>query len=631
MGIVESIFSRRRSRQEEAEPVAVATAPCVPPVTKLMMLMPDASGIATYQQHTFATAVEAENYLDSILRGDVQEGTIMFWGLTWRPPENGDQGAETEPVVLIRDRRRPGLVYTFSFVDIDSAYDFIRHEMRAGLDLAQASIFWAVPAEATADSWGQITVTPSRPPTRASGPGDDATRAAPEPFVAPARDEPNGTPMHIDEMPAVRLPEPVSVGPEAAAELEAVEEPEEAAEPRAADGPARGAVDDADMSKIISILEARGLRAKASPPQRTGEHEAPEDGEGAPDEPSDAGNPGADTTQVDLSDVFGGRRDPKTLTFIEDFRRRREGGNGNGADADHEGLIEAPAEAVSGIAVAWSNIGAAIDEAIDADVARRVSATISWRRLTGAFAVAAEVRMLLAWRRISRALHAAVAARAAHKRGRAEAWRRLTRAFAAAASVRMLVTWRRIARALYAGAAIQAAREHALAEAWRNAARGVHQAAESRSGRRAKRLAWANISWTLEEAVYAARLQRKRAAARAWRNATGALAVAAGKKVVADRTQAEQDRVKADKKTSGKRTTRGSKDVKIGTEETKKAASGRVKGRGKGKDAPKPVTNERSVADVQAAAMELWRSRESGRFSEKKGPFDSFESPPGRF
>ena len=72
MGIVKNLFSRKGSNEEER--AAVATRQ--PAVTKLMMLMPDASGIATYQQHTFDAASQAEEYLVSILRGDIQEGTI---------------------------------------------------------------------------------------------------------------------------------------------------------------------------------------------------------------------------------------------------------------------------------------------------------------------------------------------------------------------------------------------------------------------------------------------------------------------------------------------------------------------------------------------------------------------------
>ena len=481
MGIVKSIFSRKKSKQEKPEPAVAAIMAGEPPVTKLMMLMPDASGIATYQLHTFVTAKQAEDYLDCFLRGDIQEGTIMFWGLTWTPSDNGNQNVQAEPVVLIRDAKRPGLVYTFSFTDIDSAYDFVRHEMKAGLDLARTAVFWAAPAEATANHWGEITVTPSRPPEREPAPNGGAPAAAPEPLAAPEHDEPRETELHVDDTPPVRLPELVS------AEADAVDEPETIDDSEPADEPARKAVGDLDVMKVINILTAKDLRAPSIQPQPNNMPDGVEDAAG---EYSDAANGVAhaadETMHVDLSDVFARRDDSETLATIDDFRSR-EGRETNGLHVADESLIQALDKPVSGIVTAWSNIGSAIDEAIDAYVARRVSATISWRRLT--------------------------------------------RSLAAAVRYRMFVTWRIISRALAAGAAIQAERERALAEAWRNSARAIYQVAEIRSGRRARRLAWANISWTLEEAIFAARLQQKRAISRVWFNTAGALASAANRKL----------------------------------------------------------------------------------------------------
>lgn len=54
-------------------------------------------------------------------------------------------------------------------------------------------------------------------------------------------------------------------------------------------------------------------------------------------------------------------------------------------------------------------------------------------------------------------------------------------------------------------------------------------------------------------------------------------------------------------------------------------------GRSKTKDAPKPAAKTRSAADEKAVAINTWRSRESGRFNEKKGPINGFDSPLGRF
>ncbi len=63
----------------------------------------------------------------------------------------------------------------------------------------------------------------------------------------------------------------------------------------------------------------------------------------------------------------------------------------------------------------------------------------------------------------------------------------------------------------------------------------------------------------------------------------------------------------------------------------KKALARKKNGRSKTRVARRVVAEKLSAVDEQAAAMKTWRSRESGRFSEKKGPFDSFDSPPGRF
>ncbi len=63
----------------------------------------------------------------------------------------------------------------------------------------------------------------------------------------------------------------------------------------------------------------------------------------------------------------------------------------------------------------------------------------------------------------------------------------------------------------------------------------------------------------------------------------------------------------------------------------KRALARKKNARSKTRAAPKVVPEKLSAADEQTAAMETWRFRESGRFSEKKDPFDGFGSPPGRF
>jgi hypothetical protein len=500
MGIVQSLFSRIGSdRKESDKKPAVATMPVKPAVANLMILVPDAAGIAAYQQHAFVAASGAEAYLGSIFSGDTHEGAIMFWALTWRPSDNGRRDVGAEVVILIRDTKRRGLVYTFSFVDLDTAYDFVREEMKAGLDLNRTAIFWAVPAEATADSWGKITVSPSKSPT--FGPAN---------LVAPDH-QPNGTQLHSDETPPGRLPEE----------------------------PAIEAIDEAGVSNISDILEAKVLRPSSHSLQPTDELEEPEDVAEPTDEPSDSGNghanAGPETLHVNLGDVFGGRRDPETLTTLSDFRHGPEGSAANGLHAADD-PINAADEAASGIVVAWSNIGAAIDKALDAQVARRVSATI----------------------------------------------------------------------------------------AWRNAARALRQAAESESGRRAK--AGAIRKGKSRRAGSPAQESKARVSTG---TKTAMKATETMKKLMNGRSKAKDAPKKA--MNSRSKAKDAPKKATNGRSKAKDAPKKASNGRSEAADAPKPVAEVLSAADERAAAIELWRSRESGRFTAKKDSFEGFNSPPGRF
>ena len=128
-----------------------ATAP-------LMLLLPDAAGIAAYQLSEFPSPKAAEFFIDSFLRGKMPETAVMFWALNWEPKGV----AEAEPLVLIRDGET--VVYPFSFSDVESAFQFVRREMQRGLHLFQVMIYWAVPARAEMDSWGRSSVVPPEAP-----------------------------------------------------------------------------------------------------------------------------------------------------------------------------------------------------------------------------------------------------------------------------------------------------------------------------------------------------------------------------------------------------------------------------------------------------------------------------------
>ena len=159
MGIMQSLRKRdgRKSQAGATATIALRRAAETPP--QLMLLMPDAIGIAAYQLNQFPSAKAAEFFLDSTLRGHAPEGSVMFWALTWQPTAD----AATEPLVLIRDASKP-IIYPFSFSDIDSAFEFVRHEMQRGLHLSQVMIYWAVPAHIEIDFWGRSTIQPAEAP-----------------------------------------------------------------------------------------------------------------------------------------------------------------------------------------------------------------------------------------------------------------------------------------------------------------------------------------------------------------------------------------------------------------------------------------------------------------------------------
>lgn len=157
MGIMQSL--RKRDRHTEG---VVAPKKTAAEATPLMFLLPDAQGIATYQLHKFPSARAAEIFVDVTLRGQANEGAVIFWAVTWQP--TADHNAE--PLVLIRDTDFP-IVYLFSFADLNSCHDFIRHEMTRGLKLHQVMVYWAVPARVEADFWGRAAVTPPAAPQHA--------------------------------------------------------------------------------------------------------------------------------------------------------------------------------------------------------------------------------------------------------------------------------------------------------------------------------------------------------------------------------------------------------------------------------------------------------------------------------
>ena len=65
---------------------------------------------------------------------------------------------------MIRDTSRDGVVYLFSFVDIDSAQAFLRDEVERGTKMDTMFLYWAVQVRREIDRSGKLTLTPSTAP-----------------------------------------------------------------------------------------------------------------------------------------------------------------------------------------------------------------------------------------------------------------------------------------------------------------------------------------------------------------------------------------------------------------------------------------------------------------------------------
>lgn len=122
-------------------------ARCFPwrdPGPPLKVLIPDPSDPSSYEPHTFADAIDATAFFDHRFQGRIEPGVVSFWALQ-REPDDATAAAQAEPVVIIGDGARPGIVYSFSFEDIDSAMKFLRKEFALGLDLGCAEVYYAMP------------------------------------------------------------------------------------------------------------------------------------------------------------------------------------------------------------------------------------------------------------------------------------------------------------------------------------------------------------------------------------------------------------------------------------------------------------------------------------------------------
>ena len=133
---------------------------------RLMMLVSDASGLASFQLSVFSDSPPAVDFIRRSFGDRTDTGLIAFWATSDRPDVQPQLGANTdiEAIVMVRHEAGSEVVYPFSFVDIGTALSFVRYEMGRGLDPHLVMVYWAVPVQLVIPSSGEVTLSPEMPP-----------------------------------------------------------------------------------------------------------------------------------------------------------------------------------------------------------------------------------------------------------------------------------------------------------------------------------------------------------------------------------------------------------------------------------------------------------------------------------
>jgi len=480
MGIMQGL---RKKDRGSAHGGAATNAPKPPrklpePTTPLMLMLPDAAGIAAYQLNVFSSPKAAEFFIDSSLRGKMSESAVMFWALNWEPKGI----AAAEPLVLIRDGKN--VVYPFSFSDIESAFEFVRQEVQRGLHLYQVMIYWAVAATAETDFWGRSKIVPTEAPRR-----------------------------HVSVVTTPAVPEvtkdarTIAAGPTDVPQIEAskIEAPQ-------TDDDTERFLQDEDIAD--AVRQANHIATHTAP-------EVPETNGSVVPMPAPAPSSRKSKKQPQIFDAA-------LIDFVsasqkvEESRAARAAINawGNFAQAVDEALDVYVARQVA-TKLAWNRISRALGQAIEVQRRAHVEAKRTARE---AEAPADEARQEAA------RVDAAEAARLEEERlaaARAEA-AEAARVVAAreAAKLRGLVfAWRNGSTALIDCVRI-AQHDSMVRRCWAIGTAELASAAQVVAKRKGLRRAWLNAGWTLEEAAYAYALEQKSRAIRAWRSASTGIAAA---------------------------------------------------------------------------------------------------------
>ncbi len=167
-----SLFGRRGRSGKSASAEAgrkseIALTPEGPSDPPLVLLVADASGRASFKLHSFQDVQAAKEFIRYWFRGELEGGVVAFWALTEEPART-EEPEPTEPLVLIRDAEKQGVVYLFSFVDIEAAHSFAQAEVEAGASLGSLLIYWAAAVRIEVDTEGSVRLTPDSPPSGAN-------------------------------------------------------------------------------------------------------------------------------------------------------------------------------------------------------------------------------------------------------------------------------------------------------------------------------------------------------------------------------------------------------------------------------------------------------------------------------
>jgi hypothetical protein len=159
-------FSNGATAVIEAEPAPAA--PQNKTAGRLVILVSDAAGFASFKTHTFFDAQEAAVFIKTWYgkRIDKDNGIIAFWAMAECPdfkPEPGSD-ASVEAIVIIRDAIIDNLVYPFSFVSLNEAHSFMRFELERGANPELLQVYWAVPVQMGITAEGEVRIYPEEPP-----------------------------------------------------------------------------------------------------------------------------------------------------------------------------------------------------------------------------------------------------------------------------------------------------------------------------------------------------------------------------------------------------------------------------------------------------------------------------------